>query len=290
MMQVKVAGEMRELSLIDPDSGVDFEKGKGTMRYWMIHGGNGGEQLGCWQAESAAEALEMLAKSAGYASKEEADRVLQESGGHVYPEEIEEITKEEYDGIEKFLASGIATQREALDEFRKESAAEAGDDWMLEALVRCDEDGRSRKTWYEMTWPEFSEALATNDILPDFKTMEELDAFYDAAWNRLQREGIIDAIDLQREGIIAAIEDYNEGRPDHMHLHFGECKPDFIDPDAGEWKPYGAWNYRGDLVFVCEDIAECRTMLGRIEADEALQEQGWGEGSAAYKEYQEGEY
>ena len=109
--------------------------------------------------------------------------------------------------------------------------------------------------------------------------MEELDAFYDAAWNC-----------LQREGIIAAIEAYNEGRPDHMHLHFDECKGDFIDPDAGEWKPYGAWNYRGDLVFVCEDITECRTMLGRIEADEALQEQGWGEGSEVYEEYQKGEY
>lgn len=97
-----------------------------------------------------------------------------------------------------------------------------------------------------------------------------------------------------REGIIAAIEAYNEGRPDHMHLHFGECKEDFVDPDAGEWKPYGAWNYRWDLMFVCGTIEECRIMIGRIEADEALQEalqeQGWGEGSAAYKEYQEGEY
>lgn len=109
--------------------------------------------------------------------------------------------------------------------------------------------------------------------------MQVKDAAYDAAWNR-----------LQKDGIIAAIEDYNEGRPDHMHLHFGECKEDFIDPDAGEWKPYGAWNYRGDLVFVCEDIAECRTMLGRIVVDEALQEQGWGEGSEAYREFQKGEY
>ena len=88
--------------------------------------------------------------------------------------------------------------------------------------------------------------------------------------------------DSGKDGIIAAIEDYNEGRPDHLHLHFGECKEDFVDPDAGEWKPYGAWNYRGDLVFVCEDIKECRTMIGRIEADEAL--------AAAYEEYQEGEY
>lgn len=286
-MQVKVAGEMREETFGNFDNHVEenwnhldemIRRGKGQMRYWMIHGGNGGEQLGTWQAESAEDALEMLAKAAGYASKEESDRVLAESGGHVYPEEIEEITKEEYDGIEKLLASGIATQREALDEFRKESAAEAGDDWMLEALVRCDEDGRSREEWYEMTWPEFSQAL-TNDILPDFKTIEELDAFYDAAWNR-----------LQRDGIIAAIEAYNEGRPDHIQLRFDECKEGFIDPDAGEWKPYGAWNHRGDLVFVCGTIGEARTMLGRIEADEELQEQGWGEGSEAYKEYQKGEY
>jgi len=87
-----------------------------------------------------------------------------------------------------------------------------------------------------------------------------------------------------REGIIAAIEAYNDGRPDHMHLNFGECKEDFVDPDAGEWKPYGAWNYYGDLVFVCGTIEECRTMLGRIEVDEALQEQGWGEGSEVYVE------
>ena len=34
-------------------------------------------------------------------------------------------------------------------------------------------------------------------------------------------------------------------------------------------------------------------MIGRIEADEALQElqeQGWGEGSEAYREFQKGEY
>ena len=251
------------------------------MKYWMIHGGNGGEQLGCWQAGSAAEALEMLAKAAGYASKEEADRVLQESGGHVYPEEIEEITKEEYDGIEKLLASGIATQREALDEFRKESAAEAGDDWMLNALIRCDEDERDRSEWYDCNYSEFLQALNNTNApaFPTFGTSEELDAFYDAAWER-----------LQKDGIIAAIEAYNEGRPDHMQLHFDKCKEDFVDPDAGEWKPYGAWNHRGDLVFVCGTIKECRTMLGRIVADEALQEQGWGEGSEAYKEYQKGEY
>ena len=209
-------------------------------------------------AGSAAEALGMLAKAAGYASKEEADRVLQESGGHVYPEEIEEITKEEYDGIEKFLASGIATQREALDEFRKESAAEAGDAWMLEALKCNKEHG---------------------PIFPKFDSNAEYDAAYVASWKR-----------FHREKIIAAIEAYNEGRPDHMQLHFDECKKDFVDPDAGEWKPYGAWNHRGDLVFVCGTIEECRTMLGRIEVDEALQEQGWGEGAAAYKEYQKGEY
>ena len=251
------------------------------MKYWMIHGGNGGEQLGCWQAESAEEALEMLAKAAGYASKEEADRVLQESGGHVYPEEIEEITKEEYDGIEKLLASGIATQREALDEFRKESAAEAGDDWMLNALIRCDEDERDRSEWYDCNYSEFLQALNNTNApaFPTFGTSEEMDAFYDAAWER-----------LQKDGIIAAIEAYNEGRPDHIQLRFDKCKEDFVDPDAGEWKPYGAWNHRGDLVFVCGTIKECRTMLGRIVADEALQEQGWGEGSEAYKEYQKGEY
>lgn len=251
-----------------------IRRGKRQMRYWMIHGGNGGEQLGTWQAESAEDALEMLAKAAGYASKEESDRVLAESGGHVYPEEVEEITKEEYDGIEKLLASGIATQREALIEFRKELAADAGDAWMLEVIA----DG-SIGEWKTLSRPDFDQALsnANAPCIPTFDTPEEYDAFYDAAWNRLQREVIIDAIDLQdlqREGIIDAIEEYNEDRPDHLHLHFGECKEDFVDPDAGEWKPYGAWNHRGDLWFVCGTIEECRTMLGRIEADEALQEQG----------------
>lgn len=285
MMQVKVAGEMREETFGNFDNHVEenwkyldemIRRGKRQMRYWMIHGGNGGEQLGTWQAESAEDALEMLAKGAGYASKEESDRVLAESGGHVYPEEVEEITKEEYDGIEKLLASGIATQREALIEFRKELAAEASDDWMLEVIA----DG-SIGEWETLNRPDFDQALsnANAPCFPTFDTTEELDAAYDAAWNRLQREGIIDAI-----------EEYNEDRPDHMQLHFGECKGDFIDPDAGEWKPYGAWNYRGDLVFVCEDIAECRTMLGRIEVDEALQEQGWGEGAEAYREFQKGEY
>ena len=157
------------------------------------------------------------------------------------------------------------TLENRLEELKEkiESAAEAGDDWMLEAIT----DG-SIGEWKSINRADFNQALANANApaFPTFNTTEELDAAYDAAWNR-----------LQREGIIAAIEAYNDGRPDHMQLHFDKCKEDFVDPDAGEWKPYGAWNHRWDLVFVCGTIKECRTMLGRIEADEALQEQGWGE-------------
>lgn len=279
MMQVRVNGEMRELSLIDPDSGVDcvvdFIGNNGGLDSFVYNGD---------EHECSKDTFDWWKKVIDDQQKL-VDRIfdLKEEIGSVFVNDaLESIPDCD-------LEDHAAVVNAALDEALLANAAEGGDNWMLEALGRCDEDGKSREEWYEMTWPEFSQAL-TNDILPDFKTMEELDAFYDAAWNRLQREGIIDAIDLQREGIIAAIEDYNEGRPDHMHLHFGECKEDFVDPDAGEWKPYGAWNHRGDLVFVCGTIEECRTMLGRIVADEALQEQGWGEGSEAYKEYQKGEY
>lgn len=267
-MQVKVAGEMRELSLIDPDSGVDF-----VVDFIGNNGGldsfvYNGDEYECtrdtfdWWKKVIDDQQRLI------------DRIfdLKEEIGSVFVNDaLESIPDCD-------LEDHAAVVNDALDEALLANAAEAGDNWILEALGRCDEDGRSREEWYEMTWPGFSQAL-TNDILPDFKTIEEVDAFYDAAWNRLQREGIIDAI-----------EEYNEGRPDHMHLHFGECKGDFIDPDAGEWKPYGAWNHRGDLVFVCGTIAECREMLRRIETDEALQEQGWGEGAEAYKDYLKGEY
>ena len=231
------------------------------MKYWIISGGNCGDQLGTWQAETEAEALEALAREAGYASKEESDRVLAESGGHVYPEEIEEITEDEYNAVDALLAAGYSDQGDALRDYRE--AVEVGDTWMLDTIVYGSLD-----EWKSLTRTEFNQALsnANHDPFPAFETSVETDAAYDAAWNR-----------LQREGIIAAIEDYNEGRPDHMRLNFDECKEDFVDPDAGEWKPFGAWNLRWDLVFVCGTIEECRTMLGRIEADEALQERGWGE-------------
>ena len=188
--------------------------------------------------------------------------------------------REETFGNEALLAAGYSDQGDALRDYREAivwmEAVEAGDTWMLDTIVNGSLD-----EWKSLTRTEFNQALsnANHDPFPAFETSVETDAAYDAAWNR-----------LQREGIIAAIEEYNGARPDHMQLHFDKCKEGFIDPDAGEWKPYGAWNHRWDLVFVCGTIEECRTMLGRIEADEALQEQGWGEGSEAYREFQKGEY
>ena len=264
-MQVKVAGEMRELSLIDPDSGVDF-----VVDFIGNNGGldKDGFTYDGEEYECSKDTFDWWKKVINDQQKL-VDRIsdLKEEIGSVFVNDALESVPD------CDLEDHAAVVNAALDEALVANAAEAGDDWMLEAL-----EGYHEEEWYKMTWPEFSQAL-TNSILPDFKTMEELDAFYDAAWNR-----------LQREGIIAAIEAYNDGRPDHMQLHFGECKEDFVDPDAGEWKPYGAWNYRWDLMFVCGTIEECRTMLGRIEADEALQEQGWGEGSEVYEEYQKGEY
>lgn len=96
------------------------------MKYWMISGGNGGDQLGTWKAETEVEALEALAREAGYASKEKADRVLQESGGHVYPEIVEEITEDEYNAVEALLAAGYSDQGDALDAYRKYSSFIAG--------------------------------------------------------------------------------------------------------------------------------------------------------------------
>ena len=94
-----------------------------ALKYWMIHGGNGGEQLGCWQAESAEEALEMLAKCAGYASKEEADKVAREGTDVHYPEEIEEITREEHEAINALLElPEYGKQRSALEAYRRYNA------------------------------------------------------------------------------------------------------------------------------------------------------------------------
>lgn len=270
MMRIRVAGEdeVRELSLIDPDSGVDF-----VVDFIGNNGGSDSFVYNGDEYECTKDTFDWWKRVVNDQQKL-VDRIsdLKEEIGEVF------VT----DALESIpdcdLEDHAAVVNAALDEALVANAAEAGDSWMLEALGRCDEEGRSREEWYEMTWPELSQAL-TNDILPDFKTIEELDAFYDAAWER-----------LQKDGIIAAIEAYNEGKPDHMALHFDECKEDFVDPDAGEWKPYGVWNYHGDLVFVCGTIEECRTMLGRIVADEALQEQGWGEGSEAYREFQKGEY
>ena len=246
MMQVRVNGEMRELSLIDPDSGVDF-----VVDFIGNNGGLDSFVYNGDEYECAQDTFDWWKKVIDDQQRL-IDRIfdLKEEIGSVFVNDaLESIPDCD-------LEDHAAVVNAALDEALVANAAEAGDDWMLEAL-----DGGSREEWYGMTWPEFSQALsnANHDPFPAFETSVETDAAYDAAWNRLQREGIIDAI-----------EEYNEGRPDHMQLHFDECRDDFIDPDVGEWKPYGAWNLRWDLVFVCGTIEECRTMLRRIEADEAL--------------------
>lgn len=251
-MQVKVAGEdgVRELSLIDPDSGVDFVQdfigNNGGLDYFHYNGD---------EHECSKDTFDWWKKVIDDQQKL-VDRIfdLKEEIGSVF-------VNDAFESIPDCdLEDHAAVVNAALDEALLANAAEAGDDWMLEVIA-----DESIGEWKNLNRPDFDQALsnANAPCFPTFDTPEEYDAAYDAAWNR-----------LQREGIIAAIEEYNEDRPDHMQLHFGECKEDFIDPDAGEWKPYGAWNHRWDLVFVCGTIEECLTMLGRIAADEALQEQG----------------
>ena len=153
------------------------------MKYWIISGGNCGDQLGTWKAETEAEALEALAREAGYASKEEADKVLQESGGNVYPEKVEEITEEEYNAVEALLAAGYSDQGDALRDYRE--AVDVGDTWMLDTIVYGSLD-----EWKGLTLTEFNQALsnANHDPFPTFETSIETDAAYDSAWKRLQKE------------------------------------------------------------------------------------------------------
>ncbi len=245
------------------------------MKYWMIYAGNAGEQLGCWAAETAEDALEQLARAAGYSSKAEADRVLLDSGGSVYQEHVEEITEDEYNAIEEMIKAGYSDQGDALRDYRE--AVYIGDTWMLDAIVYD-----NIEEWKGLNRLQFNQALsnANHDPFPVFETSTETDAAYDAAWKR-----------LQREAIIAAIEEFNGDKPEHWRVNFDECKADYIDPDVGEWKPYGIWTHSWDgPLDVFGTIEECKSALQRLSEDEALQERGWGEGKAAYEDYQKGEY
>ena len=87
--------------------------------------------------------------------------------------------------MEAFLENRLEELREKV-----ESAAEAGDNWMLDALIECDENGRNRSEWYGMARADFDQALSNSNAkpFPTFDTSEEVDAAYDAAWERLQRE------------------------------------------------------------------------------------------------------
>ncbi len=82
--------------------------------------------------------------------------------------------------LENFLENRLEELKEKI-----ESAAEAGDDWMLEAIT----DG-SIGEWKSINRADFDQALsnANAPAFPTFDTSEEVDAAYDAAWERLQRE------------------------------------------------------------------------------------------------------
>ena len=151
------------------------------MKYFMIHGAGGG-QLGTWAAETEEEALEMLAREAGYASKAGQDEALRESGEPTGQEKVEEITRDEYRAIDRLLEEGYHQQGQALDAYRE--AKEIGDTWMLNSI--CDGLG----DWKGINYPRFLQALvnANAEPWPTFYTEFEDEVATKAAWERLQAE------------------------------------------------------------------------------------------------------
>ena len=90
-----------------------------TKKFFAITAG--GTDMGVWEAKTPEEALGMLSRDAGYASLEEADRVVFEATGR-YPERrIEEISAEEAEQIDEMTAEEGISQSEARKLFAEDA-------------------------------------------------------------------------------------------------------------------------------------------------------------------------
>jgi hypothetical protein len=63
---------------------------------------------------------------------------------------------------------------------------------------------------------------------------------------------------------------YNEGKDEERRVRWDEANEDFVDPDAGEWRPYLLQTWHRDLIDTFKDVDGLLDLLSTLDWDEAL--------------------
>ena len=63
---------------------------------------------------------------------------------------------------------------------------------------------------------------------------------------------------------------YNEGKGEERCVRWDEADEDFVDPDAGEWRPYLLQTWHRDLIDTFKDVDGLLDLLRTLDWDEAL--------------------
>ena len=142
---------------------------------------------------------------------------------------------------------------------------ECGANWMFGILVE-DGDERDLYGWWRLDEFEWKQALA-NANSPCFPSFED-DG--DGSMGREAEKGAWDT--LQRRAIDTIVDLYNEGKDEERRVRWDEADEDFVDPNAGEWRPYLLQTWHRDLIDTFKDADGLFDLLRTLDRDEALRE------------------
>ena len=136
-----------------------------------------------------------------------------------------------------------------------------GASWMRDLLVDCD-DG-DLHAWWGMGDFEWKQTLANAATFPHFldddgSLSQEAER---GAWDTLQRRVIDRLVDL-----------YNEGKDEARRVRWDKANEDFIDSDAGRWRPYLLQTWHRDLIATFETTSDLIALLKSLDVDAGMED------------------
>jgi len=76
----------------------------------------------------------------------------------------------------------------------------------------------------------------------------------------------------QRRAIDTIVDLYNEGKDEARRVRWDEADEDFIDPDAGRWRPYLLQTWHRDLIATFETTSDLIALLKSLDVDAARED------------------
>lgn len=65
---------------------------------------------------------------------------------------------------------------------------------------------------------------------------------------------------------------YNEGKDEARRVRWDKADEDFIDPDAGRWRPYLLQTWHRDLIATFETTSDLIALLKELDVDAARED------------------